>query len=229
MHLAGVAFVAHGDIAELYRTNLVGTVELLQASTGLNRLKKILVASSANIYGDGAELPITEVAPVRAANHYGVSKAAMEQAAALFSALPVITLRPFNYSGRGQSERFLLPKLAAAYRARRQRIELGNLDVARDFSDVRDVVEAYLRLLETETAASVYNVCSGRATALGEVVDLLDELAGYKMEVAVNPAFVRADEIKVLCGSPARLDAAIGTYRRYTLRDTLAWMLAADA
>jgi nucleoside-diphosphate-sugar epimerase len=229
VHLAAVAFVAHGDIAELYRTNLLGTVELLQASAGLGGLEKILLASSANIYGNGAELPITEAAPVRAANHYGVSKAAMKQAAALFRELPLVTVRPFNYSGRGQSERFLLPKLAAAYRARQPRIELGNLDVARDFSDVRDVVEAYLRLLETQTAAPVYNICSGSATALGAVVELLNELAGYTIEVAVNPAFVRADEIKVLCGSPARLDAAIGSWRRYTLRETLAWMLEADA
>ena len=85
---------------------------------------------------------------------------------------------------------------------------------------------AYLRLLETDIAAPAYNVCSGAATSLLSVIDTLNELAGYDIQVSINPDFIRIDEIKTLYGSPALLEGAIGNYRNYALRDTLAWMLA---
>ena len=88
------------------------------------------------------------------------------------------------------------------------------------------MVKAYLRLLEADIAAPAYNVCSGAATSLLSVIDTLNELAGYDIQVSINPDLIRRDEIKTLYGSPALLEAAIGSYRKYALRDTLAWMLA---
>ena len=93
-------------------------------------------------------------------------------------------------------------------------------------SDVRDVVAAYLRLLETHTTASAYNICSGTGTSLSSVIETLNGLAGYEIEVSINPDFVRSDEIKVLYGSPDLLESAVGNYRNFALTDTLAWMLA---
>ena len=135
-------------------------------------------------------------------------------------------VRPFNYTGRGQSENFLLPKIVAHFRSRAERIELGNLDVWRDFSDVRAVAQAYRRLLETDAAGQVVNICSGRTFALRQVVQMVQNLTGHRLEIVVNPDFVRADEVRTLGGNPARLRGLIGSWENPPLEETLAWMLA---
>ena len=155
-----------------------------------------------------------------------MSKVTMELATKLYADLPIVMSRPFNYTGCGQSPNFLIPKIVNAFKAGIRDIELGNLDVSRDFSDVRDVVAAYLRLLETQNTAPAYNICSGTPTSSVNRDRNAERLAGYEMQVSVNPDFVRSDEIKTLYGSPALLESAIGSYRQFVLPDTLAWMLA---
>ena len=227
VHLAAISFVAHGNTSEIYRVNQLGTINLLDAiQKSAPNIKKVLIASSANIYGNAAQLPITEATPPAPVNHYGMSKVTMELATKLYANLPIVMSRPFNYTGCGQNSNFLVPKIVNAFKAGQKDIELGNLDVSRDFSDVRDVVAAYLRLLETKSTAPAYNVCSGTPTSLLTVMKMLNELAGYEMQVSVNPDFVRSDEIKTLYGSSALLESTIGNYREFTLPDTLAWMLA---
>ena len=229
VHLAAISFVAHGNTSEIYQVNQLGTINLLDAVKECTpNVKKILIASSANIYGNATNLPITEATPPAPVNHYGMSKVTMELAAQLYADLPIVMSRPFNYTGCGQSPNFLIPKIVEAFKAGNKGIELGNLDVSRDFSDVRDVVAAYLRLLETENTAPAYNICSGTPTSLLAVIEMLNDLAGYEIQVSVNPDFVRSDEIKTLYGSPALLESAIGNYREFNLPDTLAWMLAAQ-
>jgi GDP-6-deoxy-D-talose 4-dehydrogenase len=226
VHLAAISFVAHGNSAEIYQVNQLGTINLLDAiQKCAPGIKKMLIASSANIYGNATELPITEATVPAPVNHYGMSKVTMEQATKLYADLPIVMSRPFNYTGCGQSPNFLIPKIVAAFRAGKRDLELGNLDVSRDFSDVRDVVAAYLKLLEKETTAPAYNICSGTPTSLLSVIETLNELAGYEIQVSVNPHFVRSDEIKTLYGSPALLESTIGQYREFTLPATLAWMM----
>ena len=228
VHLAAIAFVAHGDIEQMYRTNVVGTRQLLEALAASTATpSSVLIASSANIYGNAREGVLDETVPAAPANDYGVSKVATEYVAKLYaSRLPITVLRPFNYTGRGQSVDFLLPKIVAHARARAPVIELGNLDVARDFSDVRTVAAAYAKLL-TEPAAigETFNICSGRAVSLREVVEMVSELSGHPLEVRVNPAFVRANEVRTLCGSPDKLEKVIGPLGSIPLRQTLGWML----
>ena len=228
VHLAAIAFVAHGDIEQMYRTNVVGTRQLLDAlAESPATPSSVLIASSANIYGNAREGVLDESVPAAPANDYGVSKVATEYVAQLYaSRLPITVLRPFNYTGRGQSIDFLLPKIVAHARARAPVIELGNLDVARDFSDVRTVAAAYAKLL-TEPAAvgETFNICSGRAVSLREVVEMVSELSGHPLEVTVNPAFVRANEVRTLCGSPEKLEKIIGPLDSIPLRETLGWML----
>ena len=228
-HLAAIAFVAHGDAEAMYRTNLVGTRHLMQALTTLTeRPQSVLLASSANVYGNSTAGTIDEKVAPAPANDYAVSKLAMEHVAHLYAdRLPSVVARPFNYTGVGQGLAFLLPKIVDHVRRRAEVIELGNIDVARDFSDVRMVVDAYSRLLETPAAVGgTFNVCSGKAYTLQEVLDLACDVAGHHMTVRVNPAFVRANEVKVLLGSRQKLEACIGPLQPYALRDTLAWMLA---
>ena len=229
-HLAAIAFVAHGDIEAIYRTNLVGTRHLLEALAQSNApLDAVLLASSANVYGNSVGGVLDENTPPAPANDYAVSKLAMEYAARLYAGrLPLIMARPFNYTGVGQAESFLIPKIVNHVRRRAPLIELGNLDVARDFSDVRNVVQLYRRLLEAPAAVGqTLNVCSGQAWSLNDVLAMVREISGHDFEVRVNPAFVRQNEVKTLLGSRARLDVVVGEVPEIALRDTLRWMLEA--
>jgi GDP-6-deoxy-D-talose 4-dehydrogenase len=231
-HLAAIAFVAHGDVDAIYRTNLVGTRHLLEALVQSKApLDAVLLASSANVYGNSLGGILDEATLPAPANDYAVSKLAMEYVAKLYAErLPIVIARPFNYTGVGQAESFLLPKIVNHVRRRAPLIELGNLDVARDFSDVRNVVQAYMRLLEAPGAVGqTFNVCSGKAWSLNEVLDMVRKISGHDFEVRVNPAFVRANEVKTLLGSRAKLDALSGSaaprVAEIPLHDTLRWML----
>lgn len=227
VHLAGIAFVAHSDIERIYRVNLIGTRNLLEALASVaHKASSVLLASSANIYGN-ASVPVIdeEVAPAPA-NDYAVSKLAMECMARLWmDKLPIGIVRPFNYAGRGQGEHFLLSKIVSHYRRGERRIELGNIGIARDFSDVRMVARSYRRLLAAAPSGETFNICSGRSNSLGEVIDLCSEIAGYCIEVQVNPAFVRANDVLTLSGSNQKLARLIGPLDPPALIDTLRWML----
>ena len=227
-HLAAIAFVAHGDVDAIYRTNVVGTRNLLEA-LAQNRgvLDCVLLASSANVYGNSVGGVLDESTTPSPANDYAVSKLAMEYAARLYAdRLPLVVVRPFNYTGVGQSDSFLIPKIVSHVRRRAPMIELGNLDVARDFSDVRNVVQLYKHLLENSAAVGqTFNVCSSQAWSLNDVISLVRELSGHDFEVRVNPAFVRQNEVKTLVGCRAKLNAAVGEIPEIALRDTLRWML----
>ncbi|MCC2617224.1 NAD-dependent epimerase/dehydratase family protein [Aestuariibacter halophilus] len=227
VHLAAIAFVAHGNVDEMYRTNIVGTLNLIDALTTFKpNLKKALFISSANVYGNTLELPIDEAVELNPQNDYAVSKCAMEFALRTRQhLLPMVVVRPFNYTGRGQSLNFLVPKIVNAFLEKQPIIELGNTDVARDFSDVRDVVNAYIRLLSSSAVNCTFNVCSGKPTSLQEVLSMCSEISGHTLDVKVNRAFVRENEIKQLFGSDERLKSVIGGYRTYSFQQTLEWML----
>jgi nucleoside-diphosphate-sugar epimerase len=230
VHLGGISFVV-GDAEPMYQVNLLGTRKLLEALAALPEAPRaVLLASSANVYGNSTEGVLDETTPPAPANDYAVSKLAMEHVARLYAArLPLIVCRPFNYTGVGQAESFLLPKIVAHVRRRAPSIELGNLDVARDFSDVRDVASIYAQLLEEPKAAGkTLNVCSGRAFTLREVLAMTEEVSGWPMELRVNADLMRSNEVKILLGSRARLDALLSTKRQgIPLRDTLRWMIEA--
>ncbi|MCP8466746.1 GDP-mannose 4,6-dehydratase [Pseudomonas sp. ZM23] len=229
VHLAALAFVGHTDQEAFYRVNVFGTLNLLAALAEQKKApQRILVASSANIYGTpGIEVINEDVCPAPV-NHYACSKLAMEHMVATwFERLPIVMARPFNYTGPGQDERFLIPKIVGHFARNEATIELGNLDVSRDFSDVRDVVEAYARLLESDVRGERVNICSGRAIALREIISQMEDIAGYRIKVEVNPAFVRANEIPVLRGDNRRLQAATGFAPRQDLQQTLEDMLQA--
>jgi nucleoside-diphosphate-sugar epimerase len=228
VHLAAISFVAHSDIEQMYRVNVIGTRQLLGALATLPESpRSILLTSSANVYGNRREGVLKETDGLSPVNDYGVTKVAMEYVASLYaSRLPLIVVRPFNYTGRGQNTDFIIPKIVAHASTAARTIELGNIDVARDFSDVRTVVDAYARLLTTPQAlGGTYNVSSGRAVSLEEVLHLVARLSGHRLDVTVNPSFVRANEVRHLCGSAAQLKTVIGPLRQIPLEDTLRWML----
>lgn len=229
-HLAAISFVQHGDVEMIYRVNVVGSRNLLEALAELPKQPRaVLMASSANVYGNTASEVIDESIPLLPVNDYGVSKLAMEHVARLWmDHLPIIITRPFNYTGVGHSDNFLPPKIVEHFRRKATEIELGNLDVARDLSDVRVVAKAYRRLIEISPAGETFNICTGMAYTLADMLRMMSEIAGYEIGVKVNPAFVRAHEVKRLVGSYDKLFRCIGELPRIPLLETLRWMLYAN-
>ncbi len=227
VHLAAISFVGHADDTAFYGVNVVGTMNLLAGLAALPvKPSKVLLASSANVYGNCDASPITEDQPAAPVNHYAMSKLAMEHMARTYlDRLPVVFSRPFNYTGSGQAPNFLIPKLVSHFAKRAPAIELGNLHVEREFNDVRMVCDAYLALLDHGVPGEVYNVCSGQPYTLEHVIALLSGITGHTIDVRVNPAFVRANEVHRLSGSPDKLLACTGTLKPYALEATLAWML----
>jgi nucleoside-diphosphate-sugar epimerase len=227
VHLAGISFVGHADDSAFYSVNVVGTMNLLAALAALpSRPRQVLLASSATVYGNCVHSPITEEQPVAPLNHYSTSKLAMEHMSRTYAdRLPIVLTRPFNYTGPGQAPHFLIPKLVRHFAQRAAHIELGNLHVEREFNDVRMVCDAYLKLLTRGVPGEVYNVCSGLPYSLNQVVETLTEITGHVLALKVNPAFVRANELHRLSGSPDKLLGCIGDVSRFSLRQTLEWML----
>ena len=228
IHLAALAFVANSDWEAIYKVNQLGTFHLLDAVARHRPGTRCVLASSAQVYGPGAEGLVPEDAMPHPANHYAVSKLAMEMGAARWTdTLDIVVARPFNYTGVGQETRYLVPKIVDHVRRRASTIELGNLWVRRDFGDVRAVAEAYVGLALATTPPEVVNIATGTVRSIDEILAMLAELSGHEMEVRVNPAFVRKDDVPMLGGDVNRLKAVLPEWEPRDLRDTLAWMLDA--
>ncbi len=229
VHLSGISFAAHGEAEDFYKVNTIGTTNILDSFVELNiKPKKIILASSATVYGNqGLEVLDESLCP-KPANHYGASKYAMEcLAREYFSKLPMIITRPFNYTGIGQHENFLIPKIIKHFKEKKQTIELGNLDVSREFNDVDFVCDVYKQLLECDATNEVVNICTSRGVKLLDVIEKMNKIAGYKIDVEVNPAFVRKDEIKKLVGSSDKLFGILKEVKQIDLEDTLRKMYIA--
>jgi nucleoside-diphosphate-sugar epimerase len=199
--------VASKDHEAFYRVHALGTSNLLQALTKLQSApKKILLASSATVYGNSTNHLSAENQALAPIDHYATSKVAMEEMAkTFFKRLPIVIARPFNYTGPGQKGNFLIPKLVDHFAQKKPFIELGNLNIEREFNDVHMICDAYLKLLELGNAGEIYNVCSGQARSLQFVLDALKEITGHDIEIRVNPDFVRASEVHRMVGSPEKL------------------------
>ena len=230
IHLAAVSFIAHDNVADIYHTNIVGTRNLLNALANSPEVAKqlgtVLLVSSANIYGNTLADPIGEDEPPRPVNDYAVSKAAMELMAAQWvGALPITIVRPFNYTGVGQSINFLIPKIIHGFSTRQAALELGNLDVHRDFSDVRDVVDAYKQLIEL-SPRGIFNICSEKTYTLRDIIAEVGDISGHALDIHVNPRFVRTNEVRILRGDASRLRGVLPRWQSRPFRETLQWMYA---
>ena len=227
IHLAAVSSVDHADVNEIYKVNVCGTRNVLQALKEVNlKLNNVIVASSGNVYGQKNKSRISEDDSLNPVNDYAISKMAMEFASRLYSPfLPITITRPFNYTGAGQSTRFLIPKIVEAFKNKNEFLELGNLEVKRDFSDVRDVARFYIQLAKKRGLFDVVNICSGNLISLQDLLNICEFLTGHSLRVKSTEAMKRKNEINVLGGDPSRLDSLLGSPMRHSIRDTLEWML----
>jgi GDP-4-dehydro-6-deoxy-D-mannose reductase len=240
-HLAGLAFGpdARRDPAYAMAVNEGGTRSILEAA--LTASVPCLIVSSSDVYGvpDAADLPLDEDAPCRADQPYGLSKLAAERAArdAAAAGLRVVIVRPFNHTGPGQRQDFVVPALAtrivAARSAGHDWIEVGNVDVRRDIGDVHDVVRAYRLLLDAlergdieAGTPEIFNVATGRATTIRSIVLQLAELADFEVELRVDASLVRSNDPPEIRGDASRLMAAVGWRPLIPLETTLRDVLA---
>lgn len=226
-HLAAVAAAsdARRDPVRAFEVNVLGTNRLLETLRRVAPGCTVLVPSSAQAYGDvdPAGLPLHEDRPLRPRDAYAATKAAQEHAALAFgesSGLRVVVARAFNHTGPGQPPTFVVPSLAAQILAGGP-VRVGNLDAARDFTDVRDVVRAYRLLVIRGTPGAVYNVCSGQAVSIRTILSMLGEITGTVADPVVDPARVRTGEPLELRGSHERLTEATGWRPSIELRETL--------
>ncbi|MEX2015473.1 MAG: GDP-mannose 4,6-dehydratase [Candidatus Hydrogenedentales bacterium] len=219
-HLAASTFVpdSHADPIPVWRVNVEGTAHLLGAFRRGETPPRFINVSSAEVYGPPHNLPITEDHPLEPANPYAVSKAAADHFARYaFETLgqPVIRARPFNHSGPGQSDQFVLSNFAkqlAQIEAGRQEpiLRVGNLQAARDFTHVADVVRAYRLLAERGRPGEAYNICSGRAITIQKALDTLIAESGLAVRIETDPARMRAVDVVEAYGSHAKLTASTG-------------------
>lgn len=228
IHLAAHAFVHAADWHPFYTVNQIGTFHLLDAVARKKEGSRCIVASSAQVYGPNAQGLITEEATLNPANHYAIGKYAMELGSRLWSdKLDIILTRPFNYTGIGQDTKYLVPKIVDHFRRRAPVIELGNTWVRRDFGDVRSVADAYVGLVMAPEAPRVVNIATGSVSSIGDIIEMLTALSGHRIDIKVNPAFVRKGDVEVLGGDPTLLRNTLPDWRPYTIDDTLQWLYEA--
>lgn len=241
-HLAGLSSPAASfdDPAASLRVNAAGTLLLLEELAEVRREAQsdpvILISGSAHVYGAAAarHRPLTEDCPLEPLSPYAVSKAAQELLGLQYHrsrGLSVIMTRSFNHTGPGQSRNFVAPQLAAQIReiARmggQGTVAVGSPSVRRDFTDVRDVVRAYIALTERGVVGTVYNVCSGRSYEVGELVDTLAELADVSVTIESDPSKRRQNDVAEMVGSYARLAADTGWSPVIDIRTSLADLLS---
>jgi GDP-4-dehydro-6-deoxy-D-mannose reductase len=236
-HLAALTHVGDSwkDPLAVLQVNVIGTAALLAAARQCGTDPRVLVTSSAEVYGavtDPSLMPLDELTPTAPLTPYAASKLAAEVLigqAFRGHGQAAIVVRPFNHIGPGQVPNFAVPALAKriveADRRGDPSIAVGNLAARRDFTDVRDVVRAYRLLIESGTPGEVYNVCSGHDVAIEEVANTLLRLAGTSLGFEIDPTLTRPVEVPVLRGNPTRLQQATGWKPEIPLDQTLADVL----
>jgi len=224
IHMAGVSFVDNNDISAMYAANLVGTRNLLSAAAkSKSPPELVIIPSSSNVYAPSIK-HLSEESPLLPANDYAISKLAVEYLANLWNdRLNIIVTRPFNYTGLGQTDQFLVPKIISHFHLKKKCINLGNLDVSRDISDVRSVTTLYRLLIEKRPTSGIYNICSGKPVSIKEIIDTASSVYGHQLDIISSQELRRSNDIVYQCGDQTKLRNAIGDFKAYCLEDTLNW------
>ncbi|MFD2588018.1 GDP-mannose 4,6-dehydratase [Croceitalea marina] len=226
IHLAAISFVASKDVSKIYETNVIGTLNLLESVIDLQiKADKILLASSAAIYGNIGSILSEEMCP-KPANHYGNSKLAMENMAAnFFSKLNIIITRPFNYTGIGQEEHFLIPKIVSHFKQKKHTIELGNIDTFREYNNVEFLIDNYEKLLTSNFDSGAVNIASGSTYSIKDILEIMTDISSHSIRININEKFIRKHEIKELKGSSKKLIKLAGKItNEFSLKKTLEQM-----
>jgi GDP-4-dehydro-6-deoxy-D-mannose reductase len=234
-HLAALSHVGDswGNPKEVFEVNALGTLTLTEVIKRLKTSPRLLIVSSAEVYGkvDEAELPISETRVVNPMTPYAVSKVSAEYIGlqAFQNGLDVIVVRPFNHVGPKQSDKFVISGLAKriveAKLSGSNQIIVGNLSSRRDYTDVRSVVKGYRLLIDNGKAGEIYNICSGVDRSVLDIATELIRIAGVDIELVRDPALSRSSDVPVLRGNASKIESATGWQVDIdfisTLKDTL--------
>ena len=238
IHLAAQSFVPQSFSAPIdtFHVNFIGTYNLLTALKAINFRGKMLFVGSGDAYGLVRPdlLPISEIYPQKPRSPYAVSKVAAEALCYQWSqteSFEIVMVRPFNHIGPGQSDRFVISDFARQVveiklSMRRPVIQVGDIDVTRDFTDVRDVIRAYELLLERGVNGEIYNVCSGRERSVREALDMLIRQAGIEVQIIRDPTRLRNAEQRRMFGSCAKLKETTGWQPEISFEQSLRDILA---
>ena len=224
VHLAGVSLPTHGNVEEIYSANVIATANLFIALAACRAQPSVAIfASSATVYArETGNSPIKEDHAAEPNSHYAISKLAAENIAGIYSDfLSVVTTRPFNYTGPGQAPGFLVSKIVRHFAEKKSHIHLGNIDLYRDISDIKRVVAAYSRMLSTSVSPTTVNICSGRVVYLSDIITMMQEISGQKINVVNDNSLMRASEPRVICGSPVLLEKLVGPLPNPDIWETL--------
>jgi GDP-4-dehydro-6-deoxy-D-mannose reductase len=236
-HLAGTATVGGSEIdpASVFTTNALGTLHLLAAVRAHCPSARVVTVGSASAYGllDDGAIPVTEGCRFRPVSPYGASKAAADLIAHQWAHaydMDIVRVRPFNHIGPGQGLGFVCPDVAQQLVAIERGalpavVRVGNIDVVRDFTDVRDVADGYVAGLERGVRADVYNVCSGVGRTIREMIDGMIEISGSAARLQVVPDRLRPADVPVAIGSAEKLERTSGWRPRIPLARSLADIL----
>jgi GDP-4-dehydro-6-deoxy-D-mannose reductase len=226
-HCAGIAHVgdAWAEPARALRVNVIGTHHLLEAVRAARLTCPVLVVGSALVYRPSTE-PIDEQQPTAPSDPYGVSKLAQEMLALRTADAPFFVVRPFNHAGPRQSDSFVTSSFArqvAEIEAglREPTLRVGNLDASRDITDVRDTVRAYPLVVRHGAPRRPYNVCSGRAYRIRDLLDTLVRMSSASIAIELDPKRLRPSDNPMIAGNPSRIAAETGWEARIPIERTL--------
>jgi len=233
LHLAAQTFVPRSfdDPVETFEINFLGTHNLLSALKKVGFSGRFLFVSTGDVYGaaEPGSLPISEQVPPRPRNPYAVSKVAAEALCIQWKeseGSDTIIARPFNHVGPGQGCEFVVSSLAKQiveikHGGKPAIIDVGDIDVTRDFCDVRDVVRAYLLLLRHGRPGEIYNVCSGMERTIRSLLEQMLKIAGVRAEIKSNPAKFRPSEQRRVYGDPGKIRRDVAWEPSYPMEQTL--------
>lgn len=209
---------------DVYSVNAHGQLNTLDALVETGFSGRHIFFSSSNVYGAAAVAPLQEDTRPRPLNHYSCAKLLAEHYCEMYRPeVRTTILRPFSVIGVGQKPYFLMPKLARHFAEAQPQIELGNLDVSKDFVDARDFATMFLAVLRADEVVHLANLCNGKATSIREILTIFQTISGHAPEVVVNSDFVRPKDILYQVGDP-NLIKSLGYTRRFSIEQTVAWL-----
>jgi GDP-4-dehydro-6-deoxy-D-mannose reductase len=229
-HLAGISAVdlSWSDPRLTFEVNVLGAYHLFEAAMSLPALPRILNVSTSQLYASSG-MTLTESSPVSPENPYAASKAMAELLRVQYRRRAgggIITARSFNHTGPGQTSNFVLPSIAKQFAEmeagrRSPRLTIGNIEVKRDFTDVRDVVSAYSALIEKGRTDEIYNVCSGSEVRIADIIRRFEAVSGITVEIATDPGQLRSNEISNVCGDSTKIRMETGWSPQISLEKTI--------
>ena len=233
-HLAAISSVdeSWSNPRLTFEVNVLGTRNLFDAAMSLPSPPRILNISTSQVYAPSS-LPLTEESQIQPNNPYAASKAMAELLVVEYQrhrAGGIITTRSFNHTGPGQPPNFVLPSIAKQFvefelGLRPPILNVGNVEVQRDFTDIRDVIRAYSILLEKGKPGEVYNVCSGSAVRLADIIRMFESAAKRKVTLATEESRVRSNDVSLICGDPKKIRETTGWQPQIPLAKTIADLL----